>query len=651
MATFVDFDLTFTDNSSGVRAEDGTEVQLYSDSPSFVPNVVVDHANALHPWMRIPFVGAGITTIPIRLETPLTFVKVRVRQFNANGNGNWNLPGGGAGELFEFPALSATDAPDAPSTVGLVVVGTPTPPVDPPVDPPPDPEPPSGTTTNYSLPSQYSGTQGSSGWSYKDSGGTNLSYVSATGLWTHASEAYLTGWSGGGHPGPTLGLMYRWTVPETGDATITGNFNLYSAPGSGNGVTLTIKHNASTKFTQSATDTTVYQYTSQIVAPIAVTAGDTLDFILTANQVNNSNCSTQISINIALTGGGGTPTNPTVANISPATLSVNTSTVTSVQVNLSGPALVNSTISLSSTNGAIASVPASVVVPIGQSYALFDITGVANGSATITASYNSSSAVCAVTVSTPAPGTQWPNEPSGMTIVTNSSFSDSLGSEWENVYNTQAYASPNLGGQTFSAPRCFDSARNVGTYFGNGQWVLNFPASSEAYLGFYWGTNAAFQGYSNNNNKLVFIRNPVIDNSFMVFQGAQDAAKVLKWYQQSQVNNTHIATVFGTNYPVDGTGWFECNINAGAATYIAGQPMRFVEIYLKKSTTTTSQNGIIKWWVNGTLCGSYTNANLTPPGFTEMHINHAWDGGGAPTLDLSRAWHHYFDHLKFSRKL
>ena len=653
MANFLNFNLTFTDNSSGVRAEDGTEVQLYSDSPSFVPNVAVDFAYAPHPWMSLPLVGAGITTIPVRLETPLTFVKVRVRQFNENGYGPWNLPGGGAGELFSFDTASATDAPDAPSNVGLVVVSAVTPPVDPPVDPPPDP-PPVDTgsgATNYALPPQFSGTQGSSGWSYKSSDAAALTYDTSTGVWRHASEAYLTAWSGGCHPGPTLGMLHRFTVPNTGTAIVTGNVNLYTTPGGGRGSTYVVKHNAATKFTQSMTDTTVYQLADQIVASFAVTAGDTIDFILTSNQVDNTNMSTQATVNIALTSGG-TPTNPVVANITPATVAAYTGTVTSVRVNLSSAAISNSTVSLSSTNGAIASVLASIVIPAGQSSGLFDITCPAAGSATVTATYNSSSAVCAVTVSAPPAGGQWANEPAGMTVVTDSPFSDSLGAEWYNLYNTAAYASPNLGGQSFSPPRCFDTYKAAGTMFGNGQWGLTIPNSSEVYVAFYWGTNAGFQGWSNNTNKMVFVKNDVDTNSFIVWQGLQDSPKVLKWYQQGNYDNTHVSGVEGTQYPAGGgSGWFNPNINSAAATYTAGQPMRLVELYLKKSTSSISRNGVIKWWVNGTLCGSYTNANLAPFGFTDIQINHTWDGSVDPTVDMSRSWHHYWDHMRVSRKL
>ena len=652
MANFIDFNLTFTDNSSGVRAEDGTEIQIYSDSPSFVPNVVVDHAYATHAWMSLPLVGAGITTVPIKLETPLTHVKVRVRQFNENGYGPWNLPGGGAGELFRFDTSSAVDAPDAPSNVGLVVVSTVTPPVDPPVDPPPDPPPVDGGTgtTNYSLPAQFSGTQGSSGWSYKSSDGADLTYDTASAVWRHASQAYLTAWSGGMHPGPTLGTLHRFTVPNTGMAVVTGNVNLYTTPGGGMGSTYVVKHNATTKFTQSMTDTTVYQLVDQIVASFAVTAGDTIDFILTSNQVDNSNMSTQATVNIALTSGG-TPTNPVVSNITPATVSAYTGTVNSVRVSLSSAAIANSTISLSSTNGAIASVPASIVIPAGQSSGLFDITCPAAGSATITATYNSSSAVCAVTVSAPPVGGHWPNEPAGMTVLTDTPFSDSLPAEWFNVYNTEAYASPGGSGTSFSGPRAFDVYLAANSIYGNGQWGIDMPPSREVYMGVYWSTNADFQGLNINTGKMIFIRDPALDNSFLNWYGLQDQPKQLVWSCQTTYSNAHLSNWNGDASGM--SGGLAANINNSVNVIAAGTGWHFIELYLKSSTTSTSRDGIVKLWVDNVLSTSVTQANLSPNGFTEMQINPTWDGSvslGAPYRDMSRAWHHYFDHIYISRK-
>lgn len=648
MARYVNFNLTFKDNSSGNREEDGTEIQIFTDSPSYKCTVPIDYAYARHGWMRLPFVAYGVTTIPISLKAPLTFVVVRVRQFNANGNGTWNEPGGGAGERFEFVQSAGTDAPNAPSEVGMIVVGTPVGPVEPPVDPPPDPPPvDGGSVTNFSMPGQFSGTQGESGWEYKDSSGADLTFDAPTSVWRLASQSYLSIW-GGAHPGPTLGAMYRFTVPNSSSALVTGTVGLYSSPAVGKSGTFVVKHNATVKFTQIMSDTTQYALQDQIGAAFAVTAGDFIDFILTSNQVDNSNLSTQTSLAIALTSGG-SPTNPVAANITPAVLPTNTNTVNSVVVSLSSAAIVNATVVLSSSDGAVATVPSSVLVPAGQAIGRFDITiGAVAGSAIITATYNGGSAQCSVVASNPSTGVQWPNEPSGMIVVTDTPFSDSLPSEWFNVYNTQAYASPGGTGTAFSPPRAFDEFMAAGSNTGNGQWGINFPHSGEIYMGMYWSTNADFVGYANTTNKMIFFRDRNLDNSFLNWHGAPGAAKQIKWYFQSPYSNAHIVGWDGDATGVSGR--LSCNVNGTAATMTAGSGWHFIELYLKKSTTSTSQNGIVKWWVNGTLCGSYSNCNLCPNGIDEMQLTAAWDGSPSGR-DLTKSWHHYFDHLYISRKV
>ena len=47
MSQFIPCKVSWTDNSSGDRDELGTEIDIYTDSPSFVPNVPVEHASGV----------------------------------------------------------------------------------------------------------------------------------------------------------------------------------------------------------------------------------------------------------------------------------------------------------------------------------------------------------------------------------------------------------------------------------------------------------------------------------------------------------------------------------------------------------------------------------------------------------------------------
>ena len=640
MASYVDFTLTFTDNSSGDRDELGTEVQIYSDSPSYKQTEPIDYAYARHGWMKLPLVGPGVVTLPIRLRAPVTFLTVRVRQFNAHGVGEWAAPGGGAGSRFEFVPAQAANTPQAPSAVGLVVAGTPTPPVEPPVDPPPNP-PPSGESTPYAFTLQFSGVQGQSNWRYLDEDGVELVYDAVRQVWVGA-QAYQSVWVNGIHPGTTKGTVVRFTAPENCTLVISGSVGLYATSES-NGVSLTIKHNATTIY--GPTDLPAGSAAVTLSESEVMTAGQYIDFIVKPIS-GNANCSTSFLPHITISTGGAAVA-PVVANITPSSRSLSVGATASLQVNLSSAAIADSTITVSGSPGGIATIPGSIIIPIGQSSGAINVTADAAGVVTITATFNSSSAEAVVSCSLPVPGAQWPNEPAGMTLVTSAPFSDVIPSEWFNVYNTQTFASPGGSGVSFSPPRALDVYLPAGSNTGGGQWGINIPQSREFYCGFYWSTNADFIGYTNTTNKMIFFRNPANDNSFINWHGVPGAPKQIKWYFQSLYSNAHTA---GWDGDADGrSGRLSCNVNGSAAVIAAGSGWHLIEFYGRTSTTGTSRDGIMKWWVDGVLCGNHPNVNWCPGGYTEMQLTPAWDGTPSGR-DLTKSWHHYFDHIYISRK-
>ena len=245
----------------------------------------------------------------------------------------------------------------------------------------------------------------------------------------------------------------------------------------------------------------------------------------------------------------------------------------------------------------------------------------------------------------------FPNEPSGFTVTHDCSFNQTLPSGVLDVYNSAVYITD--GTAPLSGPYVMDVALAAGASSGGVQLNSSFNGRPrEVFAGFWIKTNADFEGYINSNNKVLFIRAPGSgDNSCMVWQGAQNAPKTLKWYQQGIVNNTHVSGVYGTNYPTDGTGWFNPNINSAVATFAAGSGWHKVEIRLRASTTGTSRDGVIQIWVDGTLSTSHFNINISPGGFEDWIITPTWDGQSAATCayrDCAKSWHWYWDHLYVS---
>ncbi len=181
----------------------------------------------------------------------------------------------------------------------------------------------------------------------------------------------------------------------------------------------------------------------------------------------------------------------------------------------------------------------------------------------------------------------------------------------------------------------------------------------------WWSTNSTFEGFANNANKMFFINaGNSGDNSFLVWYGNPGItnSKQIRWYQQGQVDNCHLSNfgpgaaydrcwnTVGANH--DGTGWFSPNVNAAAANVMPGSGWHKLEVFLQASTGPATKDGIVKVWVDGQLTSSNLNVNISPGGFEEFGINHAWDGTSCllQGRTCTYEWAHYWDHTVIAIK-
>ncbi len=229
----------------------------------------------------------------------------------------------------------------------------------------------------------------------------------------------------------------------------------------------------------------------------------------------------------------------------------------------------------------------------------------------------------------------WPNEPAGATVITDWGFNTITGSGWHDeggdtgiVSDSTAPLSPgNVLQQRFSIG--FAGGISPGN-----DWYV-FTPTREIYLGFWWKANAGWQAHPTGINKLIFVSTEDGSNPFVLMMYGQNPYSLAFVYQNIGIDNSHISGFPG----VTGTVLWP-----GGASLVPGNWYR-IELYMKLSTTSTSLDGIIKWWANGVQAGNLTTVNFAQAGFSSVPIVPIWGGTGSSKTQTDYFW---YDHIHLS---
>jgi len=240
----------------------------------------------------------------------------------------------------------------------------------------------------------------------------------------------------------------------------------------------------------------------------------------------------------------------------------------------------------------------------------------------------------------------WPNEPIGLSALFDWSFNASSGNGLVDVYKAGRIVNDPYA--PFSPGNVLEVRKPAGATLGGAQLDYYFPDRNEVYVGMWWKTNAEFDGYLHQGNKLFFVISNDSNSVFYWYGPSGSEKKLIFVFQAgagSALNNCHIPQFQGACGGADGaTGLLFPNIGDGTA--IRGQWHR-IELYLRRSATASSRDGIIRWWLDGKIVGDFSNVNLGPNPFYWYSLNQAWDGTGA---GYQHDWIHWFDHLRISGK-
>ncbi len=268
-----------------------------------------------------------------------------------------------------------------------------------------------------------------------------------------------------------------------------------------------------------------------------------------------------------------------------------------------------------------------------------------DGNATLHASkrlavFVSALAFCAGLVSTQesqAAGV-WANEPAGANVLLDCNFSSTPGAC--GILDVYGSGIPVSDGTAPVSPSGAVKAL-LPAYAGQGGMQLVYTApqtNREMFVGFTWRTNPQFQGRIV-INKLFFIMGPGVQGFFGMFSPPGSRTMQMSWSHNSQgIDNSHTCALdLGLS----------CNPNVGPSLVTIGQWTK-VEAYLKASTTATSRDGILRWWINGVLSGNYTNINYAQNGLNAWQWNNTWDGAQDMGVSNTVDWEHWLDHVHIS---
>ncbi len=330
----------------------------------------------------------------------------------------------------------------------------------------------------------------------------------------------------------------------------------------------------------------------------------------------------------AVTVTGGTAGVPATITISPssATVQVGASQLFTASVkDASGNVLTGQTVTFTSSN--------LVVGTIGNLSGI--VTALAAGSTTITATDGSLQATASLSVSAsqppPPPSGSWSNEPSGFTTIDDWGFDALNGSGWTTIWNDAGNGSiiSDLTAPA-SAPSVFQVKYPAGFAAGSAPATMYYdhPAAKEVFTGFWWKPSSPWENQSSNVNKILFW-----------FTGNSSNSIDIQMYGPAPYH-LHVVSEFPS-----GSIRFQPNVNSTSVTL--GQWHK-VEWYIKYATTATSGDGVIKWWLDGVLQGSYSNLQ-TPDdaGFTEWKLSPTWGGMGGNKTETDYYW---FDQAHISRR-
>ena len=225
----------------------------------------------------------------------------------------------------------------------------------------------------------------------------------------------------------------------------------------------------------------------------------------------------------------------------------------------------------------------------------------------------------------PAPSGTWPHEPSGASVIGDQGFNSlTTGDGWTIADNTSGLGSVVSDGTApFSPTGVLQYLYPVGFTGGTGpaaEWH-GLPGLSQVFVGLWWKVSNPWQGHASNVNKIAFLFPGSGGDMYIAMYGTPGGPYELKVIPQ---------------FPGLPSNWLEPNV--------AHVPVQ-LGTWHRIEWLINYNGGVVQWWLDGQLVGSYTGVPFPSGAMTEFKMSSTWGGIGGSKSEDDYYW---FDHVHVS---
>lgn len=255
------------------------------------------------------------------------------------------------------------------------------------------------------------------------------------------------------------------------------------------------------------------------------------------------------------------------------------------------------------------------------------VTGVAAGTATITAASFGRSGSALITVVPPGNG-PWPNEPAGFTVVSDQPWDVLTAGGWSLQFGVLPLIVPDPTAP-LSPPDVLQITYPVGFASGSAPSTVvhALPGTRQLYVGMWWKPSNPWQGNDSNTNKIQYVFTNASGSIVMTMYGPARGPFELRVFPQ-----------FSTSSDT----WLVPNVNHVPVTLGEWHKIEWLLVY---NTTTDPPNGISRWWLDGQLIGDYSNLSFPSEPLTVYKVAPVFGGTGGAKTETDYYW---YDHVHLS---